>query len=104
MPERPGAWLPSLLRAVPLVAGIAVTVRGSTGFAYNAHLVAYGKLGAVLTGEVVGYVGNTGDARGGPYHDHFEWHPNVIPPAGALHVSPYRQRLISGAIDPYPFL
>jgi murein DD-endopeptidase MepM/ murein hydrolase activator NlpD len=87
-----------------VLGGNAVTVRGSEGFAYNAHLVAYGRLGPVRTGDVVGYVGNTGDARGGAAHDHFEWHPNRIPPPGALHVSPYRQRLIGGAIDPYPLL
>jgi len=29
----------------------------------------------VRTGQLVGYNGNTGDARGGPCHVHFEWHP-----------------------------
>jgi peptidoglycan hydrolase CwlO-like protein len=82
--------------------GNAVIVKGSEGWTYNAHMVSYGTLGNVTTGTVIGYVGNTGDAAGGPTHDHFEWHPNVIPP------NPYRSvygyTVINGGIDPYPFL
>ncbi|HEY7283358.1 MAG TPA: peptidoglycan DD-metalloendopeptidase family protein [Actinomycetota bacterium] len=82
--------------------GNAVIVKGAEGWTYNAHMVRYGTLGQVTTGTIIGYVGNTGDAAGGPTHDHFEWHPNVIP------ANPYRSAygytVIGSAIDPYPYL
>jgi murein DD-endopeptidase MepM/ murein hydrolase activator NlpD len=65
--------------------GLAVKVFGEHGYVYNAHGSGYGKLGAVETGDVVGYVGATGNT--GASHDHFEWHPGN-----------------GAAVDPYPFL
>jgi murein DD-endopeptidase MepM/ murein hydrolase activator NlpD len=67
------------------IGGLAVKVMGQYGYVYNAHLSAYGKLGPVDTGDVIGYVGATGNA-GGP-HDHFEWHPGngaAVDPHGFL--------------------
>jgi peptidoglycan hydrolase CwlO-like protein len=82
--------------------GNAVIVRGSEGWVYNAHLSSYGTLGSVSAGTVIGYVGNTGDAQGGPTHDHFEWHPDVMP--ATPYVSSYGYSVIGDAIDPYPYL
>lgn len=59
--------------------GLAVNVFGAEGYVYNAHLSAYGDLGQVETGSVIGYVGNTGNAIHTPPHDHFEWHPGNGP-------------------------
>ncbi|MGH2530153.1 MAG: murein hydrolase activator EnvC family protein [Actinomycetota bacterium] len=84
--------------------GNAVYVYGSLGYVYNAHLSAYSENsnGSVEAGEVIGYVGNTGDAQGGVYHDHFEWHPNVIP--SEWPDSAYGYDVIGSAVNPYPLL
>ena len=82
--------------------GNAIIERGSSGYTYGAHLSSYGATGSVSIGTVIGHVGNTGDARGGPYHLHFEWHPNVIP--AHPYRSAYGYTVINGAIDPYPYL
>ena len=84
--------------------GNAVYVYGSLGYVYNAHLSAYSESsnGSVEAGEVIGYVGNTGDAQGGVYHDHFEWHPNVIP--SDWPDSAYGYDVIGSAVNPYPLL
>jgi murein DD-endopeptidase MepM/ murein hydrolase activator NlpD len=46
---------------------------------YYAHLSAYSPLAVnnahVHAGDVLGFVGNSGDAQGTPYHLHFEVHP-----------------------------
>jgi murein DD-endopeptidase MepM/ murein hydrolase activator NlpD len=64
---------------------------------YYAHLSAYSPLaldGArVAAGDVLGFVGDTGDAQGTPYHLHFEVHPAALLGLG-----------YDGAIDPYEYL
>jgi len=64
---------------------------------YYAHLSAYSPAARnghrVKAGEVVGFVGNTGDAEGTPYHLHFEVHPVAYLALG-----------YDGAVDPTPYL
>jgi murein DD-endopeptidase MepM/ murein hydrolase activator NlpD len=65
-------------------AGIYVKVTGEQGYALMMHLMRLGQLGAVEQGDVVGWVGTTGNASAP--HVHFEWHPN-----GGSAVDPYPQ-------------
>jgi hypothetical protein len=64
---------------------------------YYAHLSAYTPLAKngkrVRAGEVLGFVGNTGDAAGTPFHLHFEIHPVKYLDLG-----------YDGAVDPTQFL
>jgi murein DD-endopeptidase MepM/ murein hydrolase activator NlpD len=64
---------------------------------YYAHLDAYSPLAVagrrVKAGDVLGFVGTTGDAEGGPPHLHFEIHPAELLSLG-----------YDGAVAPYPFL
>lgn len=56
--------------------GKAVHLVGDDGTRYyGAHLDRYGRTGRVGAGTVIGYVGNSGDAVGGPTHLHFEARP-----------------------------
>ncbi|HET7488172.1 MAG TPA: peptidoglycan DD-metalloendopeptidase family protein [Acidimicrobiales bacterium] len=57
--------------------GISYYLDGDDGNTYyGAHLDHYsGASGHVAAGTVIGYVGNSGDASGGPTHLHFEVHP-----------------------------
>lgn len=84
--------------------GLAVEVHGAPGYTYNAHLSQYSdhSTGTVHAGDVIGYVGDTGDAQGGPPHDHFEFHPNSFPAEWPS--SYYGYRVIGSALNPYPLL
>lgn len=65
--------------------GLAVRLHGRDGNRYYfAHLDRYGDSGTVSRGDVIGFVGNTGDARMTSPHLHFE-----IRPGGGDSVSPY---------------
>jgi peptidoglycan hydrolase CwlO-like protein len=83
--------------------GNSVYVYGAQGYVYNAHLDHYSdnSNGPVQAGEIIGFVGDTGDAIGTP-HDHFEWHPNAIP--SDWYVSYYGYAVIGTAVNPYPLL
>jgi murein DD-endopeptidase MepM/ murein hydrolase activator NlpD len=80
--------------------GYSVNVYGDLGYTYNAHLMQPGVTGQVSAGQVVGYVGATGDTS--TPHDHFEWHPNVIP--SDWPASPYGYSVIGSAVNPFPLL
>jgi murein DD-endopeptidase MepM/ murein hydrolase activator NlpD len=64
---------------------------------YYAHLSAYAPLAVegnrVRAGDAIGFVGNTGDADGGPAHLHFEIHPVAMLGLG-----------YDGVVAPYPIL
>lgn len=55
--------------------GNQVKLVGDDGATYHyTHLHSFGKAGRVAAGDVIGTVGNTGNAAGGPTHVHFEIH------------------------------
>jgi murein DD-endopeptidase MepM/ murein hydrolase activator NlpD len=64
---------------------------------YYAHLSAFSTAATngarVKAGQVVGFMGDTGDAEGTPYHLHFEIHPVAFLFKG-----------YDGAVDPTPYL
>ena len=70
---------------------------GQGNLFYYAHLSAFSPLAVngnkVNAGDVIGFVGNTGDAQGTPYHLHFEIHP-----VGLLGLG------YDGAVDPTSYL
>ncbi len=68
--------------------GLSFHLNGDDGhYYYGTHLSAYGNGGRVSAGTVVGYVGNSGNARYTAAHLHFEVHPNH-----------------GGAVNPYPYV
>ena len=64
---------------------------------YYAHLSAFSPLAVdgneVKAGDVIGFVGNTGDAQTTPYHLHFEIHPVGLLPLG-----------YDGVVNAFPYL
>jgi murein DD-endopeptidase MepM/ murein hydrolase activator NlpD len=86
--------------------GLAVTVRQPDGtYWYLCHLsaIALGMVDGVTvaTGQVVGFVGDSGDAKGGPPHLHLEVHPRggaAVPP------KPVIDRFVADAIARAPQL
>ncbi|NUT55635.1 MAG: peptidoglycan DD-metalloendopeptidase family protein [Thermoleophilia bacterium] len=64
---------------------------------YYAHLSAFSPLAVdgneVKAGDVVGFLGNTGDAQTTPYHLHFEIHPVGLLPLG-----------YDGVVNPFAYL
>ena len=80
--------------------GYAVYVYGANGYTYNAHLAQPGVSGSVNAGDIIGYVGISGNAT--TPHNHFEWHPYQIPESWP--VSPYGYSVIGSAVNPWPLL
>lgn len=87
------------------VGGFAVYVRQKDGTDfYMAHLAGFagptdGE--AVKVGDVVGYVGDSGNAKGGPPHVHFEIHPKG---KGAINPKPFLDLWITEALAAAPNL
>ena len=93
-----------LRQASEPVGGLSVYVKLPDGTEfYGAHLSAFvdkQKSGqSVKTGDVIGFVGNTGDADGGPAHLHFQ----IMPKGGApTDPKPYLDDWINSAIANAP--
>ena len=89
---------------VNTLGGNAVVVTGASGYTYNAHLSSYSEhsSGPVGAGDIIGYVGDSGNAVGGVPHNHFEYHPNSMP--SEWPTSYYGYRVIGDALNPYPLL
>jgi LysM repeat protein len=75
----------TVVQKVGAIGGKQIKLAGDDGVAYYyTHLDGFGAAGRVNAGDVVGYVGNTGNAAGGATHVHFEVHPG-----GGAAVNPF---------------
>ncbi len=62
------------------VGGNQFRLRGDDDTTYlGSHMDGFGASGRVNAGDVVGYVGDSGNARGGRPHVHLEIHPDNGP-------------------------
>jgi murein DD-endopeptidase MepM/ murein hydrolase activator NlpD len=88
------------------IGGLAVyVIQANRTYWYMCHLSGLGdgivEGATVTTGQVVGYVGDTGNAKGGAPHLHFEIHPNGGP---AVPPKPVVDRFVSDALTLAPQL
>ena len=76
----------TVTQGVGSIGGNFFRLVGSDGtMYYGGHMDTFGKAGKVKAGDVLGTVGSTGDADGGPPHLHFQIHPGSGPS-----VNPYK--------------
>ena len=82
--------------------GVYLTMPDGTYF-YNAHLSAtvrgLNSGSSVKQGQVIGFVGSSGNADGGPPHDHFEIHPKGGP---AVNPKPILDAWLADALAQVP--
>lgn len=58
------------------VGGLQFTLRGDDGVTYlGSHMDSFGAEGRVTAGDVIGFVGDSGNAEGTDPHLHFQMHP-----------------------------
>ena len=74
-----------MTQKIGTIGGLQFRLDGDDGHVYfGTHLDEFGADGRVNAGEVLGTVGDSGNARGSSPHLHFEIYPNGVEP-----VNPY---------------